>query len=143
MNDIQSLKHTVWDCKYHMVWIPKYRKKVIYGNLRKYLGDVFQELASQRECKIHEGSLVGDHVHMMISIPPKYSVAQVAGYIKGKSAIHIARNYSGNKQNFTGQNFWARGYYVSTTGRDEDSIRQYIKNQEKRDIILDQQLNMF
>jgi putative transposase len=81
-----------------MVWIPKYRKKVLYGNLRKYLGDVFQELASQRECKKHEGSL--DHVHMMISIPPKYSVAQVAGYIKGKSAIHIARTYSGYKQNF-------------------------------------------
>ena len=80
---------------------------------------------------------------MMISIPPKYSVSQVAGYIKGKSAIHIARNYSGHKQNFTGQNFWARGYYVSTTGRDEAAIRQYIKNQEKRDIILDQQLNMF
>lgn len=143
MNDIQSLKHTVWDCKYHMVWIPKYRKKVIYGNLRKYLGDVFQELASQRECTIHEGSLVGDHVHMMISIPPKYSIAQVAGYIKGKSEIHIARNYSGSRQNFTGQNFWARGYYVSTTGRDEAAIRQYIKNQEKKDIILDQQLNMF
>ena len=143
MNDIQSLKHTVWDCKYHMVWIPKYRKKVLYGDLRKYLGEVVRDLAAQRECKIHEGHLMVDHVHMMISIPPKYSVAQVAGYIKGKSAIHIARAYAGHKHNFTGQIFWARGYYVSTTGRDEETIRQYIKNQEKRDRILDQQMNLF
>ena len=143
MEDMQSLKHSVWDCKYHMVWIPKYRRKVLYGSLRKYLGEIFHDLAAQRECKIHEGHLVGDHVHMMISIPPKYSVAQVAGYIKGKSAIHIARTYGGHKQNFIGQNFWARGYYVSTTGRDEEIIRQYIKNQEKRDIELDQQMNMF
>ena len=142
MNDIQSLKHTVWDCKYHMVWIPKYRKKVLYGDLRKYLGEVVRDLAAQRECKIHEGHLMGDHVHMMISIPPKYSVAQVAGYIKGKSAIHIARAYAGRRQNFIGQSFWARGYYVSTTGRDEEIIRQYIKNQEKSDRMLDQ-MNLF
>ena len=107
MNDIQSLKHTVWDCKYHMVWIPKYRKKVLYGDLRKYLGEVLRELAVQKECKIHEGHLMGDHVHMMISIPPKYSVAQVAGYIKGKSAIHIARSYAGHKRNLTGCNTMA------------------------------------
>ena len=138
MNYTQSLKHTVWDCKYHMVWIPKYRKKVIYGDLRKYLGEVLRDLAIQKECKIHEGHLMGDHVHMMISIPPKYSVAQVAGFIKGKSAIHIARAYAGRKRNYTGQSFWARGYYVSTTGRDEEVIRQYIKNQEKRDLRLDQ-----
>ena len=138
MNDIQSLKHTVWDCKYHMVWIPKYRKKVIYGDLRKYLGEVLRDLAIQKECKIHEGHLMGDHIHMMISIPPKYSVAQVAGFIKGKSAIHIARAYAGRKRNYTGQSFWARGYYVSTTGRDEEVIRQYIKNQEKSDLRLDQ-----
>ena len=143
MDCTQSLKHTVWDCKYHMVWIPKYRKKVLYGNLRKYLGEVLRDLATRKECKIHEGHLVGDHVHMMISIPPKYSVAQVAGYIKGKSAIHIARAYAGHKHNFTGQSFWARGYYVSTTGRDEETIRQYIKNQEKRDRILDQQMKLF
>ena len=143
MENTQSLKHSVWDCKYHMVWIPKYRRKVLYGNLRKHLGEIFHELALQRECKIHEGHLVGDHVHMMISIPPKYSVAQVAGYIKGKSAIHIARTYGGYKQNFVGQNFWARGYYVSTTGRDEEIIRQYIRNQEKRDQELDHQMNLF
>ena len=138
MNNTQSLKHTVWDCKYHMVWIPKYRKKVIYGDLRKYLGEVLRDLAIQKECKIHEGHLMGDHVHMMISISPKYSAAQVAGFIKGKSAIHIARAYAGRKRNYTGQSFWARGYYVSTTGRDEEVIRQYIKNQEKRDLMLDQ-----
>ena len=143
MENIQSLKHSVWDCKYHMVWIPKYRRKVLYGTLRKHLGEVFHELALQRECKIHEGHLVGDHVHMMISIPPKYSVAQVAGYIKGKSAIHIARTYGGYKQNFVGQNFWARGYYVSTTGRDEEIIHQYIRKQEKRDQELDHQMNLF
>ena len=143
MENIQSLKHSVWDCKYHMVWIPKYRRKVLYGTLRKHLGEVFHELALQRECKIHEGHLVGDHVHMMISIPPKYSVAHVAGYIKGKSAIHIARTYGGYKQNFVGQNFWARGYYVSTTGRDEEIIRQYIRKQEKRDQELDHQMNLF
>jgi putative transposase len=138
MNDVQSLKHTVWDCKYHMFWIPKYRKKVLYGDLRKYLGDVLRDLAAQRDCKIHEGHLMGDHVHMMISIPPKYSVSQIAGYIKGKSAIHIARSYAGHKRNFIGQNFWAKGYYVSTTGRDEEIIRQYIKNQEKSDRMFDQ-----
>ena len=143
MDSSESLNHTVWDCKYHMVWIPKYRKKVLYGNLRKYLGEVFKDLAIRRECKVHEGHLVGDHVHMMISIPPKYSVAQVAGYIKRKSAIHIARVYAGQKHNFTGQNFWARGYYVSTTGRDEETIRQYIKNQEKKDEMLDRQLKLF
>lgn len=91
MNDKKSLSHTTWDYKYHLVWIPKYRKKVLYGNLRKHMGDVFRELASQRECRIYEGHLVGDHVHMLISNSPKYSVSQVVGYIKGKSAIHIAR----------------------------------------------------
>ncbi|SPD75690.1 transposase [uncultured Desulfobacterium sp.] len=138
MNDIQRLKHTVWDRKYHMVWIPKYRKKVLYVDLRKYLGEVLRDLAVQKECKIHKGHLMGDYIHMMISIPPKYSVAQVAGYIKGKSAIHIARSYAGHKRNFIGQNFRAKGYYVSTTGRDEEIIRQYIKNQEKSDIMFDQ-----
>ena len=142
MNDIQSLNHTTWDCKYHLVWIPKYRKKVFYGELRKYMGDALRELALQRESKVIEGHLVGDHVHMLISIPPKYSVSQVVGYIKGKSAIHIARTYGENKKNSTGQSFWARGYYVSTTGRDEEAIRRYIKNQEVFDRRIDQ-MKMF
>jgi len=127
MNDFQSLSHTRWDCKYHLVWIPKYRKKVIYGQLRKYLGEVFRELALRKESKVIEGHLIGDHVHMLLSIPPKYAVSQVVGYIKGKSAIHIARTYAGRKRNFVGQNFWARGYYVSTKGRDEDITRNYVR----------------
>jgi putative transposase len=127
MNDFQSLSHTRWDCKYHLVWIPKYRKKVIYGQLRKYLGEVFRELALRKESKVIEGHLIGDHVHMLLSIPPKYAVSQVVCYIKGKSAIHIARTYAGRKRNFVGQNFWARGYYVSTTGRDEDITRNYVR----------------
>lgn len=133
MNDYQSLSHTTWDCKYHVVWIPKYRKKVIYGEIRKYLGDVIRELALQKESKVMEGHLKNDHVHMLISIPPKYAVSQVVGYIKGKSAIHIARTYAGHKRNFVGQNFWARGYFVSTVGLNEEAIRTYITKQEEAD----------
>ena len=129
----QSLSHTVWECKYHIVWIPKYRKKVMYKGLRQYLGDIFHELARQKECKILEGHLMPDHVHMLISIPPKYAVSQIVGYIKGKSAIAIARNYVGRKRNFAGQHFWARGYHVSTVGRDEAMIRAYIVHQEEED----------
>jgi len=142
MKDIQSLSHTIWDCKYHLVWIPKCRKKVLYGELRKYLGDVFRDLAMQKESKILEGHMLGDHIHMLISIPPKYAVSQVVGYVKGKSAIHIARNYGGRERNFTGQHFWARGYYMSTSGRDEEVIRQYIRKQEEFDKRIDQ-LQMF
>ena len=142
MDEFQSLSHTVWECKYHIVWIPKYRKKVLYGELRKHLGSILRELAMQRESKIVEGHLTKDHIHMLISIPPKYSVAQVVGFIKGKSAIQIARTFGGRKQNFTGQHFWARGYFVSTVGRDEKVIREYIKKQEQEDRRLDQ-LNMF
>ena len=138
MNDIQSLSHTAWDCKYHLVRIPKYRKKVIYGQLRKHLGDILKELALHKESKILEGHLMGDHVHMMVSIPPKYSVSQVVGYIKGKSAIHIARTYAGHSRNFVGQNFWARGYFVSTVGKDEEAVRKYIKKQEQNDHKIDQ-----
>ena len=112
MNHYRSLSHTAWDCKYHLIWIPKYRKKVLFGDLRKYLGDVFRELALQKESKVLEGHLMGDHVHILVSIPPKYAVSQVVGYIKGKSAIHIARTYAGHRHNFIGQNFWARGYFV-------------------------------
>jgi putative transposase len=142
MNDVLSLNHSRWECKYHVVWIPKYRKKTLYGQLRQYLGQVFKELARNRESEVLEGHMMVDHVHMLISIPPKYSVAQVIGFIKGKSAIHIARNYSGHRKNFTGQQFCARGYHVSTVGRDENAVREYIKAQEKEDRRLDQ-LNLF
>ena len=142
MYDEQSLSHAKWDCKYHVIWIPKYRKKVIFGDLRKYLGEIFRELAKQKECTVIEGHLMPDHVHILISIPPKYSVAQIVGFIKGKSAIQIARNFQGRKKNFVGQNFWARGYYVSTVGKDEDAVRAYIQHQEKEEKRLDQ-LNLF
>ena len=142
MENGESLSHTLWECKYHLVWIPKCRKKTLYDPMRKYLGSLFKDLASQRECEIIEGHLLPDHVHILISIPPKYAVAQVVGFIKGKSAIHIARTYLGRRKNFTGQSFWARGYYVSTVGRDEATIREYIKQQEQEDIRLDQ-LSMF
>ena len=131
MNPAESLKHTQWKCKYHVVWIPKYRKKSLYQGLRRYLGELLKDLAAQKECKILEGHLVSDHVHILISIPPTYSVSQAVGFIKGKSAIAIARNYMGRRKNFTGQSFWARGYYVSTVGKDEEVVREYIKHQEE------------
>jgi len=134
VNDYRSLRHTKWECKYHVVFIPKYRKKAIYGALRGRLGDVFRTLAEQKESRIEEGHLMPDHVHMMISIPPKYSVAQVVGFIKGKSAIHIARNYTEQRRNFVGQHFWARGYFVTTVGRDEAAVREYIREQEREDL---------
>jgi len=111
---VQGLSHTKWECKYHIVFIPKYRKKVIFGQIKKELGRMFHNLAEQRECVIEEGHLMPDHVHILISIPPKYSASQVMGFIKGKSAIHIARAYMGRKRNFAGQSFWAIGYFVST-----------------------------
>jgi putative transposase len=121
-----------------VVWIPKYRKKELYGGLRKHLGPLFKDLASQRESKILEGHLKSDHVHMLISIPPKYSVSQVVGFLKGKSAIQIARVYLGRRKNFVGHHFWARGYFVSTVGMNEEAIRAYIRAQEKEDRRLDQ-----
>jgi len=138
MEDTKSLCHSSWDCKYHIVWIPKYRRKAMFGNIRKQLGEIFRELAKQKECQIVEGHIAVDHVHMCISIPPKYAVAQVVGFIKGKSAIYIARNFGGRQRNFLGENFWARGYYVSTVGRDEEVIKAYIRNQEAEDQKLDQ-----
>ena len=138
MNDIGRLRHSVWECKYHLVWIPKCRRKVLYGQLRRELGEVFHELARQKECRIEEGHMLSDHVHMLMSIPPKYAVAKVVGFVKGKSVIHIARVFSGRRRNFTGQQFWARGYYVSTVGKDEQAVREYIKKQEAEDRRLDQ-----
>jgi putative transposase len=121
-----------------VVFIPKYRKREIYGSLRRNLGEVFRRLAEQKENRIEEGHLQSDHVHMMISIQPKYSVGQVVGYIKGKSAIYIARNFGERRRNFVGQHFWARGYFVSTVGRDEAVIRDYIRQQETEDRRQDQ-----
>lgn len=138
MDDYQSLSHTKWECKYHVVFIPKCRRKILFGELRSHLGPVFRTLAAQRDSRIEEGHLMPDHVHMLLSIPPKYAVSQVVGYIKGKSAMHVARTFMNRKRNFVGQHFWARGYFVSTVGRDEAIIREYIRNQEKEDKRLDQ-----
>ena len=133
MDDYESLCHTKWECKYHVVFIPKCRRKVLYGQLREHLGEVFRRLAAQKESRIEEGHLMPDHVHMVIAIPPKHAVSQVIGYIKGKSAIHVARVYGENRRNFVGQHFWARGYFVSTLGRDEAVIKEYIRRQEGQD----------
>ena len=138
MDAYKSLSHTRWECKYHVVFIPKCRRKTLYKQLRRYLGEVFRTLAEQKESRIEEGHLMPDHVHMLITIPPKYAVSQVVGYIKGKSAIHLARVYGEHKRNFVGQHFWARGYFVSTVGREEAVIRAYIREQEREDRRLDQ-----
>ena len=138
MDAYRSLNHSIWDCKYHIVFIPKCRRKTLYAELRRHLGDVFRQLALQKGSEILEGHLMPDHVHMMIAIPPKHAVSQVVGHIKGKSAFHLARVYGERKRNFVGQHFWARGYFVSTVGRDEAVIRDYIRNQEKEDARLEQ-----
>ena len=138
MDEYQSLSHTKWDCKYHVIFIPKYRRRALYGQLRRHLGEVFRKLAEQKESRIEEGHLMPDHVHMRIAIPPKYAVSQVVGFIKGKGAIHLARSYAERSRNFVGQHFWARGYFVSTVGRDEELIREYIRHQEEEDKRLDQ-----
>jgi putative transposase len=138
MDDVESLNHTKWECKYHVIFIPKYRKKVILGKIRPDLAEVVKGLATHKASRIETGSLQVDHVHMVISIPPKYLVSQVVGYIKGKSAIHVARRYGGKGKNFTGESFWARGYYVSTVGKDEKAIKEYVEKQEKEDTRIDQ-----
>jgi putative transposase len=138
MDEPESLSHSKWECKYHVVFIPKCRRKALYDQLRQHLGEIFRTLAEQKESRILEGHLMRDHVHMLIAIPPKYAVSQVIGFIKGKSAITLARVYGERKRNFVGQHFWARGYFVSTVGRDERMIRDYIRGQEQEDKRLDQ-----
>ncbi len=142
MDDFNSLSHSRWACKDHLVFIPKCRRKVLSGQLRSHLGEVFHTLASHKECRIEEGHLMADHVHMLISIPPKYAVSEVVGYIKGKRAIHLARVYGERQRNDRGQHVWARGYFVSTVGRDEATIRTDIQRQEAEDQRLEQ-LNLW
>jgi putative transposase len=129
----QSLSHSKWDCKYHIVFTPKYRLKVMFGEIRKSLGPIFHELARQKECRIVDGHLIPDHVHMCIEIPPKYAVLSVIGFLKGKSAIAIAHESSGKQRNFNGENFWGRGYAVSTVGFELEAVRHYIREQEIAD----------
>ena len=124
MQPYGSLKHTTWECKYHVVFIPECRRKMLYAKLRRDLGPVFRGLAEQKECRVEEGQLMPDQVHILLSVPPKYSVSSVMAFIKGKSAIDIARVYAGRRRNFVGQHFWARRYWVSTVGKNEAAVRR-------------------
>ena len=130
---MKSLAHSRWDCKYHVVFIPKYRRKAIYGEVRQMLGEILHDLARQKEGRIIEGHLLADHVHMCIEIPPKHAVASVIGFLKGKSALAIARRAQEKDRNFVGEHFWARGYAVSTVGFELESVKKYIREQEQAD----------
>ena len=142
MSNINHLNHSSWECKYHIVFTPKYRKKNLFGIIRKELKDVFHRLARQKECVIEEDYVMPDHVHMLISIPPKHSVSSIVGFLKGKSSIWVAQNINNRQKNFVGHKFWARGYFVSTIGANEEIVRKYVQNQEADDNKLDQ-LNLF
>ncbi len=132
MHEWQSLSHVRWDCKYHVVIVPKYRKKKLYGRIRTGVGEIVRELCRQKRVELLEGHLMPDHVHMCISVPPKFSIAFVIGFLKGKSAIRIHREILKEKR-VTGLHFWSRGYCVSTVGLDEETIRRYIRDQEKHE----------
>jgi putative transposase len=138
MKDWRSLAHVKWDCQYHVVIVPKYRRKAFYGKLRRKVGEILRELCQQKEVEIVEGNAMPDHIHMLLRIPPKYSVAMTLGYLKGKSSVRIHRELMGTKGTLFGRKFWARGYCVSTVGLDEDQIREYIQRQEESDKKLDQ-----
>jgi putative transposase len=132
MEDFQSLAHVKWDCKYHVVFLPKYRRKVLYGKLRQAVGRILRELCEQKKIVLVEGHVSLDHVHMLLSIPPKYSVAYTVGFLKGKSAVRIHRELLKEKR-MMGLHFWATGYWVSTVGRDEEAVRKYVREQEAWD----------
>ena len=137
MEQYESLNPTKWECKYPVVFIPKCRRKTIDGAIKRELGPVFRALTEHKESRVEEGHLRVDHVHLLLAIPPTYAVANVVGSIKGKSAMHVARTFGERKRNFVGQHFWARGYFVSTVGRDEAVLRESLRNQEKEDKRLD------
>jgi putative transposase len=132
-NDYRSLAHSKWDCMYHVIFVPKRRRRQLYGQIRRQLGAIFHALARQKECQIIEGHVMPDHVHMCIAIPPKVAVAQVIGFLKGKSAIAIARQFGDKERNFTGEHFWARGYAVSTVGFELEQVRASIRKQDDED----------
>ncbi len=133
MKDWQSQAHVKWECKYHVVIVPKYRRKVMYGKLRHQIGEIFRQLCRQKGIELLQGHALANHVHMLLSVPPRYSIAMTIGYLKGKSAIRIHRDYSKVRGTLFGRSFWPRGYCVSTVGFDEESIRQYIRDQEERE----------
>ena len=131
MKDWKSQAHVKWDCKFHVVILPKYRKKVVYGELRRRIGEILRELCRHKGVDLEEGNALPDHIHMLLSVPPKYSIAMTIGYLKSKSAIRIHRRLLKMKETLYGRAFWARGYCVSTVGFDEQQIKEYIKEQEK------------
>jgi putative transposase len=133
MREESTLSHVKWECKYHVVLVPKYRKKVFYGPLRKEVGLILKDLFSQKGVAVIEGHAMPDHIHLCLSIPPKLSISSVLGFAKGKSAIIIHRRFLGKTKNFTGMHFWSRGYFVSSVGLNEEVIKAYIRNQEKEE----------
>ncbi len=136
-NKSDNLAHTRWMCKYHIVFSPKYRRKVIYNQIRKDVGEIIRTLCQYKGVEIHEGHLMPDHVHLLVSIPPKYSVSSVMGYLKGKSALMIFERHANLKYKYGNRHFWSEGYYVSTVGLNEETIRKYIAEQEQRDQAMD------
>ena len=136
-NKSDSLAHTKWMCKYHIVFTPKYRRKVIYNQIRTDIGEILRTLCQYKGIEIHEGHLMPDHVHLLMSIPPKYSVSSVMGYLKGKSALMIFERHANLKYKYGNRHFWCEGYYVSTVGLNEETIRKYIAEQEQRDQAMD------
>ncbi len=133
MREWESSAHVRWYCRYHIVFVPKYRKKVIFGQLRRSIGKILRELCQQEKIGLVEGHALGDHVHLCLSIPPKFSVANTVGFLKGKSAIRIHRECLGKQKSFTGFHFWSRGYCVSTVGLEEEAVRKYIREQEEEE----------
>ena len=125
--------HVKWDCKYHVIITPKYRKKILYGQVRKRVGEILRTLSQQKQVNILEGFACEDHVHMVLAIPPKYSIAMIIGFLKGKSAIQVHREFARHYKNYHGKNFWSRGNFVSTVGLDEEIIKTYVRNQEQQD----------
>ena len=138
MNDSNSLAHTKWNCKYHIVFAPKYRRQVIYGKLKAEIGQILRKLCEQKEIEIIEANACPDHIHMLISIPPKISVAYAIGYLKGKSSQMIFDRHANLKYKYGSRHFWCRGYYVDTVGRNKEAIRKNIQNQLQEDIMADQ-----
>ena len=138
MNDIQSLSHSKWRCQYHIVFAPKYRRQIIYGKIKTDVGEILRKLCEQKGVQIMEATACADHIHMLVSIPPKLSVAQFMGYLKGKSALMIFDRHANLKYRYGNRHFWCRGYYVDTVGRSKKAISEYIKNQLDEDIASDQ-----
>ncbi len=131
MRDYQSLAHVRWECKFHIVWVPKYRRKKLYGKLRRRFGEITRDLCRQKGVELIEGHAKSDHVHLCLSFPPKYSIAYVVGFLKGKSAIRLHREFPSKEMG--SKHFWIRGYFVSTVGLDEKKVREYIRDQEEAD----------